>query len=240
MTATRVLSEPRCWERLLSEVHVWPLAARGMRSCATNARWLPVLSNEECLRYERLPAGSAKENYLAARILCRTTLSRYCDVSINEWRFDSGPYGKPTISSPGEFATLRFNLTHTDDLILCAVTRAGDIGVDVENTARAVDVSSMARHYFSPDEQARLAVLPPRRRAERFFEQWVLKEAYVKATGNGLGNSPERFTLERGSDWNSIAIEDCQFAINRPNSSHVSAADVILARQHEALSIKSF
>jgi len=98
----------------------------------------------------------------------------------------------------------------------------------------------MARHYFSPVEQARLATLPRRRRAEHFFEQWVLKEAYVKATGNGLGNSPERFTFERGSDGNSIAIEDCQFAIHRPISSHVAAAVVLLARQDEALSFKWF
>jgi 4'-phosphopantetheinyl transferase len=190
-------------------------------------QWLSWLSTDERARYEQFLTERTREDYLAARVLCRTTLSRYTGVEPSRWRFGEGLHGKPTLVEPAHFKSLRFNLTHTDDLVICIVTRAGEVGVDAENTSHIVDVSLVGRHFLSRRQQARLASLPPHERAARFFELWVLKEAYVKAIGKGLAYAPERLTVEQDDDGQPVAIGNCQFSLYRPSSNHVAAAAVL-------------
>lgn len=102
--------------------------------------------------------------------------------------------------------------------------------MDAEDTSLHVDDALVARHFLSPRERSRLAKLGPRERVNRFFEQWVLKEAYVKATGRALGASPERLTIVQRRDGRPAARGKCQFALWRPNAEHVAAAAVIARR----------
>jgi 4'-phosphopantetheinyl transferase len=85
----------------------------------------------------------------------------------------------------------------------------------------------VARHFLSRAQQAQLASLPARERIARFFEQWVLKEAYVKAIGKGLAYSPERLTIEQDESGQPVATKNCRFSLHRPSSNHVAAAAVL-------------
>jgi len=87
------------------------------------------------------------------RALCRLALSHYTGVDPATWVFTAGKYGKPAIARPAAFRAARFNLSHTDGLIVCAVGRAGEIGIDVEDTSRQVDIVQISRHFFSADEE---------------------------------------------------------------------------------------
>ncbi|MCW5260622.1 4'-phosphopantetheinyl transferase superfamily protein [Verminephrobacter eiseniae] len=117
----------------------------------------------------------------------RSVLSRYAPVAAEAWRFAVSPYGRPRIEAPlvEEAHDLDFNLSHTHGLIVMALARDIDLGVDAENVGRkaALDV---ADHFFSPSESAALKALPPSLQAERFFALWTLKESYIKARGMGL------------------------------------------------------
>jgi 4'-phosphopantetheinyl transferase len=238
--ATPVSNSSLTWDALLTAAHVWQLCPDELRAPPIRDRWLLRLSVDERARYEQLPAGKAREGYLAARALCRETLSRYTGVDPSQWRFGESAYGKPTLLEPHRFASLRFNLTHTDDLAMCAVTRAGEVGIDAEEISRAVDVPLLARHFFSRRAQAQLASLPARERVARFFEQWVLKEAYVKATGKGLAHAPERLTIEQGKNGEPVAIGKCRFSVHRPCSSHVAATAVLPRHRVASLPIHWF
>jgi len=198
---------------------------------------LSWLSTDELARYERLPALQRHE-YLTARALCRATLSRYTGIDPPQWRFGKNPYGKPEITAPSGLESLCFNLTHTDGLAICLVSRAGEVGVDAEETSRTVDVALVARHFLSRHQQARLARLSPHERAARFFEQWVLKEAYVKAIGTGLAYAPQRLTVEQGEGGQPAAIANCQFSVYRPSSKHLAAAAVFRRDLAAAVSIE--
>ncbi|MBV8147793.1 MAG: 4'-phosphopantetheinyl transferase superfamily protein, partial [Candidatus Eremiobacteraeota bacterium] len=171
------------WDGILTAVHAWQVRPSDVRESALRKRWLSRLPAEERIEYERFRTHETRTNYLFARVLCRTTLSKYADTDPSEWRFGKALHGKPIVVGPGRFKSLRFSLSHTNDLIICAVTRAGEVGVDAEDTSLPVDVGLVARHFFSGPEKTRLARLPGQQRVRRFFEQFVLKEAYVKATG---------------------------------------------------------
>ncbi len=80
---------------------------------------------------------------------------------------------------------LRFNISHTDGLIACAVTIGREVGVDVEHVGRRL-THDVAGRFFAPREVADLRALPDDEQQRVFFDYWTLKEAYIKARGFGL------------------------------------------------------
>lgn len=170
--------------------------------------------------------------------LVPAVLTRYTGVDLAAWRFGRGPHGKPKIMGPARFKSLRYNVSHTRGLVLCAVSLAGDIGVDVENTTRRVDVEQFARHFFSRSEQERLAALPERRRTARFFEQWVLREAYLKGTGKGLAAASERFTVKVDRYNRPRPPGNWHLYLRRPSTNHVAAVAVRLPSSRTSIPIR--
>jgi 4'-phosphopantetheinyl transferase len=81
---------------------------------------------------------------------------------------------------------LRFNLSHSHGLALCAVTSGRELGIDVEYQRPELAEESMAARFFSTRENAVLASLPVALRRTMFFAGWTRKEAYMKAVGGGL------------------------------------------------------
>jgi phosphopantetheinyl transferase len=223
---------------LHSTAHAWQMHLSDLRAAGVCDRWLSRLPADERARYAQFQTEAARERYLAARVLCRATLSRYTGVDPSQWRFSQGPHGKPTLAHPDVYHSLRFNLSSAGDWVICIVTRAGEVGVDVEDISRPVDASLVARHFLSRRQAARLASLPPRERNQRFFEQWVLKEAYVKATGEGLVATPERFGVAQAEDGSPVPIRGCQFSLHRPDANSVAAGAVLPRRRGNAISIQ--
>lgn len=86
------------------------------------------------------------------------------------------PGGKPVI--PG----FPFSLSHAGDWAVCAVSD-GPVGVDLE---RERPLRYSVERKLTAREQAELSMLPPDEREAGFFDLWVLKEAALKYTGQGL------------------------------------------------------
>lgn len=166
-------------------VEVW-LTAMAAVGETLRPRYLQLLSPPELVRWRRFLVEGARDQYLIARALLRTTLSRYADVPESAWVFETNEYGCPFVAEPAAHRDLRFNLSHTDGLIACAVARQIEIGVDVENTDRSVDPIALAPAVFAATEVADVAALPDEQRQQRFFSYWTLKESYIKARGMGL------------------------------------------------------
>ena len=87
---------------------------------------------------------------------------------------------------PGSDPTLSFNLSHTRQLVACAIAAGAPVGIDVERAARLADAGAIAGRYFSPFEVASLARCRDDAHKLRFLELWTLKESFVKAVGVGL------------------------------------------------------
>lgn len=155
---------------------------------------LDRLSVEERSRSRRLLHERDRRDFTVAHALLRQSLSACGTLAPHEWTFAAGPYGKPSLT--GDLADrerLSFNLAHTDGLVACCVARDADVGIDVETIARGVDIDDIASRFFSPAEAADLEECAESDRPVRFAELWTLKEAYLKARGDGLAGALNRF-----------------------------------------------
>ncbi len=88
-----------------------------------------------------------------------------------------------------------FNLSHSDDLALLAVSASGPVGIDLEQIRPDLEWMPLARRYFHLDEWQALTGLPPNQQREAFFAVWVRKEAWLKALGVGLGYPTTAFAV---------------------------------------------
>jgi 4'-phosphopantetheinyl transferase len=145
-----------------------------------------IITPDENERMARFVFERDRRQFLITRALVRTMLSRYAAVAPKDWRFITNHFGRPEVlDRPVGVADLRFNLSHTDGLIVCAVTVGREVGVDVENLTREVTHDIPGR-FFAPREVADLRALPVSDQPRVFFDYWTLKEAYIKARGMGL------------------------------------------------------
>ncbi|MBL9090150.1 MAG: 4'-phosphopantetheinyl transferase superfamily protein [Planctomycetaceae bacterium] len=153
-----------------------------------------TLDDDERTRMTRFLFERDRRSYAISHGLLRIILSAYAAVEPSLWRYRHNDYGKPEIAEPAQHCALRFNLSHTRGAMLCGVTRDGELGVDVEATARDASCVELADRYFSPSEVADLRRLPIDARRDRFFRLWTLKEAYIKARGMGLAIPLDQFS----------------------------------------------
>lgn len=148
--------------------------------------YLALLAPEEHERMARLVFERDRRRFLLTRALVRTMLSRYAGVPPAEWAFIANVHGRPEIlDRPRGVPDLRFNLSHTEGLIACAMTIGREVGVDVEHVQRRL-TQDVAGRFFAPSEVNNLKALPDDEQARAFFDYWTLKEAYIKARGFGL------------------------------------------------------
>ena len=164
-----------------------------------------LLGHDETLRSKQFWSEQAGVLYLAARVLLRTMLSRRVAgrerVAPWEWTFVSSARGKPTLAPPYDRTGLHFNVSHSERCVACAVTEGRELGVDVEAESPRIAIDRLAGYFLSESERADLAVTPPSTRRVRFFGYWTLKEAYLKARGDGLAYPVRAVSLR----WNAAA-----------------------------------
>ena len=167
-----------------NEIHLWQVNPDNIREPELLNQYKTLLSADETIKQQRYKFSHDRHDALITRAFVRDLLSYYADIAPNDWRFDKGEKDKPEIVNPP--LPLRFNISHTKSLIICAVTLENDIGCDVENTTRSNDVLAIANRYFSAIETNELFSLPKEQQRHRFFDYWTLKESYIKAWGLGL------------------------------------------------------
>jgi len=181
------------------DVHLWYVQPDQLSDPDLLAQYARLLCPDEQARRVRYLIERVRHEFVVTRALVRTVLSKYTGVDPVQWRFTTNAYGKPDAVGPAWAEPLRFNLSHTRGLIVCAVTRLEEIGVDVENITRQSTGPDLARRYFSAQEVADLLKLPLPRQQEVFFDYWTLKEAYIKARGKGLAIPLDEFSFDLAS-----------------------------------------
>lgn len=193
------------------------------------ARYLPLLSDDERARHRALMREVDRHAYLTAHALQRLVLAGYTGVAPERLTFRRGARGKPHPELAPPYDTLSCNLSHTSGLVGCVVTRGRACGLDIETVRSMDDMDGVADMVCSPAERTLLHRLPAAERARYFFTLWTLKEAYVKATGEGIGVDLTRvaFTLDAGAVacrlGSAPAGADWQFHASAPDTSHALA-----------------
>jgi 4'-phosphopantetheinyl transferase len=174
-------------------VHVWRIPLEIGHSMLLRLR--DTLTDDERQRADRFHFDKDRRHFTAGRGTLRLILAHYLRLRPEAIRFSYTSYGKPFLA--GESETLRFNLTHSHELALLAVTLGRDIGVDIEHIRDNLerDGELLAERFFSPREVAALRSLPAELRREAFFHCWTRKEAYIKANGQGLSLPLDQFDV---------------------------------------------
>jgi 4'-phosphopantetheinyl transferase len=176
----------------ISDVHVW-LIDLDRQAEIGGPHW-DALDPEEQLLATRLVRSGLSRRYVAAHGSLRSILASYLDLRPCEVRIRRIAGGKPVLDSC-HGAGLAFNLSHAGTLAIAAITSGADVGADVERLRPIRHMQSIAEHFFSHDEQDRLAAVPPQWSRFSFFLCWTRKEAFIKATGEGMARSPGSFSV---------------------------------------------
>jgi 4'-phosphopantetheinyl transferase len=196
------------------EVHVWRVSLAIPRD-EESARYAALAADERA-RADRFLVAPARTQFVAARSALRTILAGYVGKRPSDIAFQLGPIGKPALSPPGR-EPLLFNLSHSRELALVAVTRLGEIGVDVECVREMASREQLAERFFHPNEVAALHTLPQADRASGFFNAWTRKEAFLKATGKGISFGIDRVevTLAPGDGARVLTVDGSREAAER-------------------------
>jgi 4'-phosphopantetheinyl transferase len=184
-----------------------------------------TLSPDERERASKFHFAEDQQRFIASRGILRDVLARYLGRSPSALHFSYGPFGKPSLADNCA-SNLRFNLSHSGNLALYAVTRNREIGVDVERIDSSFVDCGIEEKFFSRNEVAELRSLDASERLRAFFNCWTRKEAYVKACGGGLQISLQSFDV-------SLAPREAVAFLNKGESGW-SLQALPLGRDHAA------
>jgi 4'-phosphopantetheinyl transferase len=179
----------------MADVDVW-IAPESLLDDAGRARRLEsLLTPDELERRDRMAMESGRRQQLLTRALQREVLSHHAPrVAPRDWRFLRSEAGRPSLAPPFDATGLHFNIAHTKGLVAMVVARSPHVGIDVEALDKRVPLP-VARRYFSAREIDALFALPQEQQPQRFLRLWTLKEAYLKAVGEGLSGGLDRMTF---------------------------------------------
>jgi 4'-phosphopantetheinyl transferase len=196
------------------EVQVWRVDLEAVRG--DESRWQKLLSPDEAKRASRSHFPADRQRYVAARALVRTILAGYLEIDPKCVSFAYSQKDKPSLGPAHVGNDVTFNISHSGGIALLAFARKRKIGVDVEQIRNDFDVEAIARRFFSTHEQEQLGALPKEQKFDSFFRCWTRKEAYIKATGDGLSLPLHQFDV-------SIVPEDSDALLStRPDNSEAA------------------
>lgn len=176
-------------------VHVWC----GVDDQAQDDEMLmEVLSDDERSRAKRYHFVRDRRWFVVRRYMLRSILSDYLGISPPAIEFAEGVHGKPRCRTRADCSRIEFSVSHSNGVVLCAVSAARCVGVDVEFVRPVTPVDQIADRVCSAEELAAFARLPMPFRERAFFELWARKEACVKACGVGLSVALDAFTVSFG------------------------------------------
>lgn len=179
---------------------------------STSDRYLGWLTSDEKQKHEKFATAALRKEWLVTRALSRWVLARYVPaVQPAEFRFERTPDGPPFVVLPSVAVRRvpRFNLSNSEGLVVCAVSRY-PVGVDVELVSRdrSEAFSAMTAKTLSDEEKRELVDLPPESCPRRAALVWTVKEAYLKARGEGIAIHLDRLTVRprprRPGEWDIV------------------------------------
>ena len=176
-------------------VHVWRIC---LEQGDDQLDWFRrVLEPEELYRAGRFRFERLQRHFVASRGFLRYVLGRYLAARPEALKFSYNSYGKPSFA--GE-RSLQFNMSHSHEIALVAVTRDAAVGVDVEHIRSDFASDEIATRFFSRLEVETLKLLPKEEQVAAFFRCWARKEAYIKAIGKGLSQPLDGFDVTLAPD----------------------------------------
>jgi 4'-phosphopantetheinyl transferase len=173
------------------EVHIWQV-----RLDIADGRWQPLmalLADDERAKAESFHFARHRRRHAVSRAALRTLLGQYLDRPPRKIEITYNAYGKPRLADDSH--RIKFNLSHTQEIMLAAFVLDSEVGIDIEFVTRNVDGMAIGQRWFSAREYHMLQAIPEHERIDAFFRVWSRKEAYIKARGEGISHPLHRFSV---------------------------------------------
>ncbi len=136
-----------------------------------------------------------RDSYVLSNGLVRILIADYLKISTEELKVSRHKKGKPYLLNDDQFF---FNISNSGDCCVFAFSRNGEVGIDIERIRPLKDLDELIEKNFSPNE-----IIYINRnsadRSTRFFKLWTLKEAYLKAIGEGMRLTPDNLEFSCGN-----------------------------------------
>jgi len=151
-------------------------------------RYKAFLSAERQAKIQKLRSPSGRSASAAAYLLLRLALLE--SYGINEAvKFEYADKGKPFLK---DYPNIFFSLSHSKNVAACAVS-VSEVGMDVQCVGPITD--KVAKRVLTVNEYT--AFKDSYTPDEYFCEVWVIKESFLKKTGQGI--STELRDIEAGN-----------------------------------------
>jgi 4'-phosphopantetheinyl transferase len=171
-----------------TDVHVWTVDLNlNSQQVSEFNQFLTAQERQRAAKFINPLHGS---RWTVARGYLRQMLSQYLDRIPAEIVFSYGKQGKPAV----EGHDLQFNLSHSGDRAIYAVSAKHPVGIDLE-FIHPLPAADLVDRFFSVNEQAIFHSLPVEIQQAAFFHAWTQKEAYLKACGTGLHTPLEQIEV---------------------------------------------
>ncbi len=174
------------------EVHVWAVSLNQPPEKVGALEAL--LAQDELDRAYRFRFDRHRRRFIVGRGVLRSILGSYLGVEPRSLSFSYGDKGKPALAV-GWSEDLSFNLSHSSELALYGFGRRLELGIDVEHLRELPGAQDIAERFFSVPERLALRGVSAESQSDAFFNCWTRKEAYIKATGDGLSMALDSFDV---------------------------------------------
>lgn len=159
------------------DIHIWKIPLFELQTGD-----LDILADEELKRSQDFKHETARKVYICSRVAMRNIFSSYLNQPACELKFKTTPQGKPFLAS--HTTGLKFNLSHSHELILLAVSPSLELGVDLEQHKSIPNWKKIANKVF--DSKTIDDLKKEENPETAFLRAWTVFEARQKSLGEGI------------------------------------------------------
>ena len=181
-----------------------------------------LLAKDERERADKLKIEHKRKQYIITRGSLRQRLGSLTNLEPKDFMFEYMEHGKPILANDPRYTDITFNVSHSNDFSLIAITQKQVIGIDIEKINPDLDHQQLVTRFFSTTEQSEFQALPENIKAQTFCACWTRKEAFIKAVGDGVSYGLENFDVSVDPENQTPAIylhkhsEESWSALNLP------------------------
>ena len=170
-------------------------------------QYFDSLSDAEKIQVNKIRIDSVRRGKISSKFITKRILAWYLREEIDNINFSYNEFGKPEILHSINPLSLQFNISHSGDLGMIAITKGNSVGIDVEKIIDVTNVDEIINLCFSDYEINLLLELDQHSRMNMFYKIWTCKEAFVKTLGKGFSFPLKNISFKLNTDGN-IMIDD--------------------------------
>jgi len=173
-------------KNLQNEIHIWVVDLDVWNLSCFEA--VQEISESEAKKAGRFHFKIHQDRYVKGRFMLRSVLGMYLDSDFYDQEFHANFYGKPALQKHPEDHSIRFNISNSENICVCAFSQNSEIGIDIEKIHDLPDMDQIIAASFSDEEIRKIHSLSEPDLTRTFFQYWARKEALIKAMGMGLSH----------------------------------------------------